>query len=344
MKNYLTPLQTALINSDLPMLGISVNFLEKNSSFADLNIPSDLDQLSKFLHHEHGFRRFISDVKVDVSPSIRLSYNYDTNLDYTESYYTFVEDFLKDHKLINIEDSIKNYDPIFFNDMYQQLEFSNPDITDCRSFLNIESYTSFLAKANRELYNKNYINIPGIADKTNLQNVKKQFQTMAAESPWNGPKINTNPSVKYVMKKEYAEKSITYLLLLALYNYINNIELPDYVRIISECKPETPQNNSNDPWWENSPNNFLNNFRKSSNSLYSDVTEGFGSDVFEDYRTNNDFVPKSFRAVFLIRIPYDSIQTVQNFDANILNNQIINMNPLKPSISNFTKKINYTRQ
>ena len=343
MKNYLTPLQTALTNTNLPMLGISVNFLEKSSSFADLNVSSDLEELSKFVHHGHGFRRFVSDIKIDVSPSVHLNYFYDTSLDSTESYYTFVEDFLKDHNLINTEDSIKNFDPIFFSDMYEQLTFSNSDIVDCVTFLNTESYTSFLAQANNELYNKNYINIPGISNKTNIKNIIRPLTTMAADSPLNGPKINVNPSVRYVMKKEYIEKSITYLLLLAIYNYINNIGLPDYVRIISECKLETPEKKSSDPWWLDGPNNFLNNFRKSSNSLSSDIIEGFGSDIFQDYRINNDFVPKSFRTVFLLRIPYDSIQTIENCNVNVLDNQIINMNPCKPSISNFTKKINYTR-
>jgi hypothetical protein len=343
MKNYLAPLQTALANRNLPILGISVNFLEKDPSFIDLNNPTNLEQLSKLVHHGHGFRRFISDVKVDVSPSVSLGFNYDTNFDYTETYYTFTENLLKSCKLINTEDSIKNFNPIFFSEMYKELEFPTSDITDCRFFLNTESYDSFINKANNELFSKNYINSPGIANRANLQNVQKQFQTPVVDSPWNGPKINVNPSVKYVMKKEYAEKSITYLLLLALYNYINNIELPDYVRIISECKPETPQNNSNDPWWENSPNNFLNNFKKSSNSLHSDIIEGFGYDIFEDYKNNEELVPKNFRTVFLLRIPYDSIQTIENSDVNIFDNQIINMNPSKPSISNLTKKINYAR-
>lgn len=341
MKNYLTSLETKLTNRDLPIIATAVNFLEKDSTFDDLYNSETLETISKYMHHEYGFQRFISNMKVDVSPSKYLNYIYDKALDYTEIYYTFTENLLKTYHLINENDSIKNFDPPFFSDMNKELEYTSSDKIDCRFLLNEDSYYSFLKSANNELHNKNYINIPGIGNKTSINNITKNIQTNSTQSPWVGPKVDINPSVKYVMKEEYSGKSITYLLLLAIYNYINNISLPNYVEVISECAFKTPEKDSSNVWWINSPNIFLNNFQKSSNSLYLDTIERFGYDVFEDYKTNEELVPRNLRTIFILRIPYESIRTIENCDINISKNQIINMNPCKPSISNFKKKTNY---
>jgi hypothetical protein len=340
MKNYLTPLNTKLSNESSIIIATVVNFLEKNTRAESLFNPGVLEDFSKSIHHKHGFKKIIGNMRIDVSPSVRVNYSYDNTYDSTAIYYQYTENLLKLHRLIGANDSIKNTDPPFLSNNVQS-EDSGENL-DCKYFLGEDSYDSFINQAENELYTKNLINMPGIINKGNQNNILKNFKRTMYDSPWGGPRTNVNPAVEYVMQAPYIGKSITYLLLLSIYNYINSITIPNYTEIISECSLRT-QDIGNNPYAWTPNSSYLNNFRNSSNNLYSDVMEGFGSNIFENDTENEDLIPRNLRTIFFLRIPYASIRTIKNFDAYVSEGQIVNMNPCTAPNSNIQSKIKYTR-